>query len=142
MTSAWCGHCTGAPSNTGNAREAKEKVMGWHRFLAGPAAIAALLAGSAAAEGLTDGMGNNGLSAVSLFDNALTTNRDSLEKLIANPLSDSTFNDADLGRQLLDSAAQAVMKDLVSCALPDTANVRGFHGEMGLRTGETGDWST
>lgn len=90
-----------------------------------------------------DGMGNNGLSSASLFNNALTTNPAALEILRARPLTTATLDDPYLKRQLLDQAARDVMADVVGCALDRDSVVAGWRGFYGLCTGGAeGDWRT
>jgi hypothetical protein len=115
--------------------------LGWS--VVASSALAAVFATAAFALG-DEGQTHNGLSSEALRRNALTTNRESLKKLLEYPLNDDLFarDGGYILQQLGDPKALAVMQELVECALtPQTAvtakdpggNVIGaWHGELGL----------
>lgn len=91
-----------------------------------------------------EGAPHNGLSSQAFRFNALTTNQHALHVLLGNALDESLFS-ADSGyiaRQMLDPHAQAMLTEIVACALNSGTVVsyadpdRGIHwagkGELGL----------
>lgn len=105
--------------------------------------LAATSAPAAFAEDI-DGNNHNGLSSKAFRRNALTTNREALEKLLRHPLNDELFlrDDGYIGRQLRDPKAKAMMEEVVECALDSKTEVTArdregneigrWRGEMGL----------
>lgn len=84
-----------------------------------------------------NGEPHNGLTARSLFHNALLMNPKALDLLRALPLRDSSFDKGTqpyLNLQLTDPAAMDVMEYLVACALGPSATVHYENPESGART--------
>lgn len=115
--------------------------LGW-RVMASSMLVAGF-ASAAFAEGTT-GNPNNGLSSKAFRRNALTTNKEALEKLRRYPLNDELFrrDDGYIARQLRDPKAMAMMEELVECALDQETTVTArdregnqigqWRGDMGL----------
>jgi hypothetical protein len=83
---------------------------------------------------IDDGQPQNGLSSEAFRRNALTTNKKALEILSSHALNDALLTDHGgyIARQLQDPNAQAVMTEIVKCALDDQTTLGPWKGEAGL----------